>query len=228
MKPLNLVFGCTAANQTPRRGILQQLTRTILALALLLPGILLAAQEPPNILFVLSDDHSYPFLSCYGDTNVRTPALDQLAAAGMKFHRFFTAAPQCVPSRAAFMTGRSPVAARITRFSSPLPRDEITFPELLRQQAGYFVGVCGRIYHLDGPAQRNASAASELLQKHGLRTFPDRFDYVRTGSDTAALEQTKQFLDQKPTRKPFFLWVNFSDPRSPAALQRRGFGPVAS
>jgi arylsulfatase A-like enzyme len=45
---------------------------------------------PPNILFLLSDDHSYPFLSTYGSTNVKTPTLDQLAAEGMKFHRFFT------------------------------------------------------------------------------------------------------------------------------------------
>ena len=107
----------------------------------------------PNILFVLSDDHSYPFLSCYGDSNVRTPNLDRFAAQGMKFHRFFTAAPQCVPSRAAYLTGRSAVAARMTRFSSPLPRDEITFPEVLRAQAGYFTGVCGRSYHLDGSAR---------------------------------------------------------------------------
>ena len=83
--------------------------------------------DKPNILFLLSDDHSYPFLSTYGNTNVKTPVLDQLAAEGMKFHRFFTSAPQCVPSRAAFMTGRSPVAARMTRFSAPLPsrRDHI-------------------------------------------------------------------------------------------------------
>ena len=38
------------------------------------------AADKPNILFILSDDHSYPFLSCYGDTNVRTPVLDKLAA----------------------------------------------------------------------------------------------------------------------------------------------------
>jgi sulfatase-like protein len=66
--------------------------------------------------------------------NVKTPTLDRLAAEGMKCHRFFTAAPQCVPSRSALMTGRSPVAARMTRFSSPLPRDEVTFPELLRER----------------------------------------------------------------------------------------------
>ena len=91
-----------------------------------------SAATKPNIVFLLSDDHSYPFVGCYGDSNVRTPNLDRLAAGGMKFHRFFTGAPQCVPSRATYMTGRSPVAARITRFSSPLPRDEITLPEILR------------------------------------------------------------------------------------------------
>ncbi|MGE0761136.1 MAG: sulfatase-like hydrolase/transferase, partial [Pirellulaceae bacterium] len=64
-----------------------------------------ADSAKPNILFLLSDDHSYPFLSTYGNPNVRTPVLDRLAAEGMKFHRFFTGAPQCVPSRAALMTG---------------------------------------------------------------------------------------------------------------------------
>jgi N-sulfoglucosamine sulfohydrolase len=123
-----------------------------LALALAPFAAAAAAPARPNILFVLSDDHSYPFLSCYGDSNVRTPALDQLAAEGMKFHRFFTVAPQCVPSRAGYLTGRSAVAARMTRFSSPLPRDEITFLELLRSGGGYYTGIAGRTYHLDGSA----------------------------------------------------------------------------
>jgi len=176
-----------------------------------------AAERRPNILFLLSDDHSYPFLSCYGNTNVRTPHLDRLAAEGMKFHRCFTAAPQCVPSRAAFLTGRSPVAARITRFSSPLPRDEITFPELLRQQAGYFVGVCGRTYHLDGSGGRgdDGKVFNELLQKHGLKTFSERLDYVNTGSDSVAVTQMAEFLDRRPAEKPFCLWLNFSDPHHP-------------
>jgi N-sulfoglucosamine sulfohydrolase len=109
--------------------------------------------ERPNILMMLSDDHSYPYVSAYGDTNVKTPTLDRLAADGIKFHRFFTACPQCVPSRAAYMTGRSPVAARMTRFTSPLDRREVAFPEILREKAGYFTGICGRNYHLDGAAR---------------------------------------------------------------------------
>lgn len=191
------------------------MTRIILVLIAMccaFTGSAAPAQPAPNILFLLSDDHSYPFLSCYANPNVKTPALDQLAADGMKFHRFFTAAPQCVPSRASLMTGRSPVAARITRFSSPLARDEITFPEILREKANYFVGVCGRSYHLDGSGQRGGAAVGQLLDQHGLRTFEQRFDYVKTGSDTAAVSQMTEFLDRKPASKPFFLWVNFSDP----------------
>ncbi|MBA3313002.1 MAG: sulfatase-like hydrolase/transferase [Planctomycetota bacterium] len=166
----------------------------------------------PNILFLLSDDHSYPFLSCYGDGNVKTPTLDRLAAEGMKFHRFFTAAPQCVPSRAALMTGRSPVAARITRFSSPLPRDEITFPELLRSEGGYYTGICGRGYHLDGSAGRGNTAIGELLQRHGLKTFDERVDFLNSCPDPQVAGQFDAFLDAKPADKPFFMWANFSDP----------------
>src|SRR6266516_2337470 len=106
---------------TPKPG-----SAILVALLCVAFGQLIAADKP-NILFLLSDDHSYPFVSAYGDPNVKTPTLDRLAAEGMKFHRFFTACPQCVPSRAAYMTGRSPVAARMTRFSSPLAREEVTF-----------------------------------------------------------------------------------------------------
>ena len=138
--------------------------RLLLAvLALCASGLAASAQDKPNVLFLLSDDHSYPYLSCYGDTNVKTPALDQLAAEGMKFHRFFTAAPQCVPSRASLLTGRSPVAARITRFSSPLPRDVETFPEVMRQKVGYFVGVCGRAYARSNPSHARTKATTGVL-----------------------------------------------------------------
>lgn len=171
-----------------------------------------AAPNSPNILLILSDDHSYPFLSCYGDPNVSTPAIDQLAAEGMKFHRFFTAAPQCVPSRAAFLTGRSPVAARMTRFSSALPHDEITFLELLREQGGYFTGACGRNYHLDGAAQPASAEVNRLMTEHHMRTFEQRVDFLRTGSDVQAIRQLEEFLDLKPAAKPFALWLNFSDP----------------
>lgn len=169
-----------------------------------------AFASPPNILFILSDDHSYPFLSTYGSPNVKTPILDQLAADGMKFHRFFTGAPQCVPSRATLMTGRSAVAARMTRFSSPLPRDEITLPELLRDKGGYYTGICGRSFHLDGSAK--AGPSESVFKEHQLKTFSDRVDFLNTSPDNEVASQFVAFLDKKPADKPFFMWANFSDP----------------
>ena len=138
--------------------------------------------------------------------------LDQLASEGMKFHRFFTAAPQCVPSRAALMTGRSPVAARITRFSSPLPRDVVSLPELLRERAGYFTGICGRSFHLDGSANRSGDEVADLLTKHNMRTFVDRVDFLSSGADREVADKVVSFLEKRPAEKPFFLWANFSDP----------------
>lgn len=167
-------------------------------LLILLSSLVVASSSfaaKPNILFLLSDDHSYPFLSCYGDTNVKTPTLDQLAAEGMKLHRFFTSAPQCVPSRASLMTGRSPVAARITRFSSPLAKDEITLPELLRSQAGYFTGICGRSYHLDGSGAKNAGSEmagilEKLYELYDLDADPSELNNLSGKPGVAAVERS--------------------------------------
>ena len=180
---------------------------------LVIVGSLQAAETTrPHILLLLSDDHSYPFLSTYGDPNVKTPVLDQLAAEGMKFHRYFTACPQCVPSRAALMTGRSPVACRMTRFSSPLPKDEVAVPELLRAEAGYYTGVCGRSFHLDGAGGRAGNGVAELYEKHDLRTFEKRVDFLNGCPDSQVARTVEEFLDKRPDGKPFFLWANFSDP----------------
>lgn len=186
----------------------------LITLALLFGCAAQVAAAKPNIVFVLSDDHSYPFLGCYGRTELKTPNLDRFAAQGMMFHRMFTGAPQCVPSRATIMTGRSPVACRITRFSSPLPRNETTFPELLRQEAGYFVGVCGRSYHLDGSANATESDQA-VFDAYGMRTFKDRFDYVEVSNQDHVPASMNEFFDQRPKDKPYFLWVNFNDPHHP-------------
>lgn len=168
----------------------------------------------PNIVLLLSDDHSYPYLGTYGLSGVDTPTLDRMASEGMKFERFFTAAPQCVPSRASLLTGRSPVAAKMTRFSAPLPREEVTFPELLREKGGYFTGVCGRNFHLDG-SQKGGGALARVFAEHGLKTFKQRVDYLNSGPDEVVAGQVAEFLEQKPADRPFFLWANFSDPHHP-------------
>ena len=100
----------------------------------------MAEGQHPNILLILSDDHSAPHLGCYGDPNANTPNLDAFAAQGMRFDRAYTTSPQCMPSRASMFTGRSPVAISMTRFTAPLPREVPTILDVLRVELPRFGG----------------------------------------------------------------------------------------
>lgn len=167
-------------------------------------------KKQPNIVFILSDDHSYPYLGCYGNPDLKTPNIDKLAEDGVLYHRAYTTAPQSVPSRASLMTGRNVLDVEMSRFSAPLQRKYISFPEILREN-GYFTGICGRSYHLDG-SDTKAPETIKTFEKYNLETFKDRVDYLRKGSDSFAVEQFREFLDLVPGGKPFFIQVNFHDP----------------
>ncbi|MBK8092152.1 MAG: sulfatase [Verrucomicrobiaceae bacterium] len=192
--------------------------RRLLLLLTLCPLLSALSAEKPNILFLLSDDHSTPYLGCYGNPDVRTPTLDRLAADGILYDRFFTGCPQCVPSRATLMTGRSPVAVRMVRFTSPLPADIPALPDLLRDKGGYFTGIAGRGYHLDGPATNGAGKGTApilgaVMDRENLRTFKQRADYVDAkGGMTDFGGKLAKFLDLAPKEKPWFFWLGFSDP----------------
>ena len=182
-------------------------------LAVLLAAGPLAA-APPNVLLVLSDDQSAAHVGCYGNPDVRTPNLDAFAKTAVRFERYYVACPQCVPSRAAVMTGRTPLAIDMTRFSAPLPAEYKVFPEILKEKAGYFAGVAGRTYHLDGSAQ--PPETKRVFDAHGLATFPKRLDFVKTATTRdQILAQLRQFLDAVPAGKPWVLQLCFSDPHRP-------------
>ncbi|MEY4816381.1 MAG: hypothetical protein RLZZ162_3454 [Verrucomicrobiota bacterium] len=199
------------------RGATGKMKNTLLlfAVVLLAPLARLYSAEPkPNVLLILSDDHSYPHVGCYGNQDIMTPHLDRFAAEGIRFDRAYVTSPQCVPSRASIFTGRSPVAIAMSRFSAPLPREIKTYAEALRA-AGWFTGVAGRMYHMDG-ANVNVAESQTVFDRHKLVTFPDRLDYVKTGSGSeAGLAQFREFLDLKPAAKPFFLQLCSNDPHRP-------------
>lgn len=167
------------------------------------------ASGGPNILLVLSDDHSVPHLGCYGD-KVRTPNLDRFATEGMRFDRAYTSAPQCSPSRASIFTGHLPQRVCMTRLATPLPPEHIIFPEILREH-GYFTGVGGRWHHVDGRA-RPREWIGEIYERHELQTMKRRVDFVGTGGQQQAAQEMTAFFDRKPAGKPFFLQVSFNDP----------------
>ena len=95
-----------------------------------------AADRPPNVVLILADDLGSADLGCYGQKKIRTPAIDQLAADGMKFNRFYAGNNVCAPSRCCLMTGKHPGHATIRdnrevkpEGQHPIGRDE---PSLAR------------------------------------------------------------------------------------------------
>ena len=199
----------------------------VLALAGLFPVSALgsASSMKPNILLILSDDHSVPHLGCYGSSNCKrfnlTPHLDALAAAGMRFDRAYTAAPQCAPSRISIFAGRSPVGLGVTRFAQPARPEVPFFTDVLREN-GYWTGLDGRHQHLDG-RQRDSEHVQETLSALGMRSLDARFDnFVRSartkGDDLARVSgRVAAALAKVPAGKPFFLYFGFNQPH-------RGFG----
>jgi len=106
------------------------------------------AAERPNVLFIAVDDLR-PEMGCYGNTVVKTPNLDRLAAHGILFNHAYCQQAVCSPSRTSLMTGRRPDATRVwdldTHFRVALP-DAVTLPQHFKAN-GYHCAALGKIYH---------------------------------------------------------------------------------
>jgi arylsulfatase A len=135
----------------------KSLKLTLLFFTGLLPATTLRASKdgPPNVIIIYADDLGYGDLGCYGHPSIRTPHLDKMAAEGVRFTDFYSAAEVCTPSRAALLTGRYPVRSgmchdqiRVLRAKSTggLPAEEVTLAELLKAK-GYATACIGK-WHL--------------------------------------------------------------------------------
>lgn len=109
--------------------------------------------DRPNILLIMSDQHSPHIFGAYGNGIVRTPNLDALAANGIRFDSMYCPSPLCVPSRMSFLTGRTPTANRVWTNYHMLPSDIPTFAHALGG-ADYETALIGRM-HFMGPDQRH-------------------------------------------------------------------------
>lgn len=101
------------------------------------------AQSKPNMVIFIADDLNQQDVGCYGNTDVKTPNMDQLAAEGMRFNRAYAASPICTPSRSVMFTGLYPFrnGSQMNHFTvRPHTRN---LPQLLQRQ-GYRVVISGK------------------------------------------------------------------------------------
>jgi len=113
--------------------------------------------ENPNIIFVMVDDMGYGDLGCYGQKEIKTPNIDNLAREGIKFTNFYSGSPVCAPARSVLMTGQhtghTTVRGNFGRGGVtglgggegrvPLKSEDITIAEVL-EKAGYVTGMTGK------------------------------------------------------------------------------------
>ena len=119
--------------------------RSILILACIALTTILSvaskAEDRPNILWITSEDNGVAWISCYGGTNCKTPAIDQLAKEGFRYTHCFDNAAVCAPTRSTWITGMYAISngTQPMRSRNVIPHDMIKYyPDLLRE-AGYKV-----------------------------------------------------------------------------------------
>ena len=163
--------------------------------------------ERPNLILIIADDMSWNDVGAYGHPYIRTPYLDQLAEQGMRFDRAFLTTSSCSPSRASIITGQYPHNTGAEQLHWPLPGDQLTFVELLKE-SGYWTAQAGK-WHLGDAVKDRFDVV-----KDGLTIGFDA-DAIQEGGnerDGSGAEDWVSLLNERPSDKPFFLWLAAVDP----------------
>jgi arylsulfatase A-like enzyme/Flp pilus assembly protein TadD len=175
----------------------------------------------PNVLLVTIDTLRADHVGAYGASKARTPALDRLAAEGIRCDDAIAAAPITMPSHASLLTGLYPPAHGVhDNGTAALPRDVVTLADRL-SGAGYsthaFVSavVLSRLYGLD---KGFSTYDDDLWSEDAPRLFMIRERTARRTADRFVEWFGRWTTEQGPASAspaPFFTWVHFFDPHQP-------------
>ncbi len=146
------------------------LLRPLFTFAILLFIFFAAEAKRPNILLIFSDDHAKKALSCYGNQDIKTPALDRIANEGMRFDHALTPNSFCTPARAAALTGKYSHRNGVTHLNQRFDGSQQTFPKLL-QKAGYETTLFGKWHLLSRPPGLIIFACKKCRENHGTPMY---------------------------------------------------------
>lgn len=197
-------------------------------------GPLLAEKDPPNIVFILTDNQGAWHLGCYGNPDFQTPHIDRLAKEGIRFTRAFSNNAVCSPTRATFLTGLTPSQHGVHRYLAQggaqmgpdayyTLEEFTTLPEIL-SEAGYVSGLSGK-WHLGDNLHPQDGFTFWTTKTHGhstgflnqeviddgeLRTEDKHLSEYWTDRGIEFIEKSRRDHPDKP----FFLFLAYNGPYS--------------
>ena len=195
------------------------------------------AATPPNVVLCMTDDQGWGDVGYNADktgrgSKVQTPNLDAMAAAGLRFDRFYSAAPVCSPTRGSCLTGRHPFRYGCFTWGYPLRPEEITLAQVIKP-LGYATAHFGK-WHLNGVSGPGKPIAGDDPLSPGRFGFDEwlsvsnYFDLDWTlsrrgtpetfkgdGSEYIVGEALKYMRQVSQQGKPFLAVIWFGNPNSP-------------
>jgi arylsulfatase A-like enzyme len=224
------------------------------AAALAMPRWLIAGVKAqarkPNIVMILVDDLGYGDLSCYGAQDLKTPHIDNLVAAGMRFDNFYANCPVCSPTRASLLTGRYPdlvgvpgvIRTHLRNNWGYLAPQAVLLPKLLKR-AGYHTAIVGK-WHL-GLEPPNIPNVRGFDHFHGYLgdMMDDYYNHRRHGINYMRLNNKEidpkghatdlfsqwaieYIKDRSRSKQPFFLYLAYNAPHTPIQPPKEWFEKV--
>lgn len=193
---------------------------------------IVTAAGPPNVVLLMGDDHGWEETGYNGHPVLKTPALDAMAAGGLRLDRFYSAHPSCSPTRGSVLTGRHPNRYGTFHPGCSLRPEEISVAALLKK-TGYATAHYGK-WHVGpvkaaSPTNPGAMGFDEWLSHDNFFELDPPLSrnggppeiFKGEGSEVI-IDEAIRFIDRSAeNKKPFFVVVWFGSPHEPyQALDR--------
>jgi len=181
---------------------------------------------PPNILFAIADDASFPHMGAYGCDWIKTPAFDRVANQGILFNNCYTPNAKCAPSRSCILTGRNSWQLEEAMNHWPyFPTKFKTYAEALSEN-GYHVGYTAKGWAPGIARDKDGNPRFLTGQPYNEHKTTPPAKFISNNDYTANFED---FLNNKPANQPFCFWYGSTEPHRAyefrAGIEKGGKNP---